>query len=171
MDWSPFVVCPSDEYAPAPRGMGGLEGVGDRLRTAAFAERQAVAAFEWAAAAFTDAPEEARSGWRRIALQEKEHLDLLLARMAELGMKVEDRPVSDRLWLKLSSSRTAAEFAALMRSAEARGKAAEETFRRALAGRDPETAAIFARIAADEAEHLAFGDRIAALLDPSKSDK
>lgn len=164
MDWSPFVVCPPEEYAPAPRGMGSPEGVGDRLRTAAFAERQAVAAFEWAAAAFTDAPEEVRAGWRRIAAQEREHLDLLLARMAELGVEVGERPVSDRLWLKLASSRTAAEFAGLMRSAEARGKAAEETFRRALGGRDPRTADIFARIAADEAEHLAFGDRIAALL-------
>ncbi|MCM2305263.1 MAG: ferritin-like domain-containing protein [Elusimicrobia bacterium] len=162
MDWSPFVVCAPEEYAPGARGMGGPDGLGDRLRTAAFAERQAFAAFVWAADAFTDASDELRAAWRRIGAEEKVHLDLLLARMAELGVKVEDRPVSDRLWRRLTTAKTAAEFAAMMREAEARGRAAEESFRRSLASRDPVTAAIFGRIADDEAEHLALADRLAA---------
>jgi len=89
MDWSPFVVCAPEEYAPSARGMGGPEGLGDRLRTAAFAERQAFAAFVWAADAFTDASDELRAAWRRIGAEEKVHLDLLLARMAELGPPAE----------------------------------------------------------------------------------
>ena len=55
MDWSPFVVCAPEEYAPPTRGIGSAEGIADRLRTAAFAERQAFAAFTWAADTVTDA--------------------------------------------------------------------------------------------------------------------
>jgi uncharacterized ferritin-like protein (DUF455 family) len=161
MDWTPFVVCPPDERAPATRGMGGPDGLGDRLRTAAFAERQAFAAFFWAAENLPDAPEEMRAAWRRIGLEEKKHLDMLLARMTELGVDVAARPVSDRLWRSLSACKTAAEFSAHMREAEARGQAAEETFRRVLADRDPVTAAIFGQIADDEAEHLALADAMA----------
>lgn len=160
MDWSPFVVCPPDQRAPATRGMGGPDGLGDRLRTAAFAERQAFAAFMWAAENIPDATPELRDAWRRIGLEEKKHLDMLLQRMLELGVDVAGRPVSDRLWRSLSVCKTAAEFVSLMREAEARGQAAEETFRRVLADRDPVTAAIFGQIADDEAEHLALADRL-----------
>lgn len=161
MDWSPFVVCAPEEYAPAPRGLGSPEGLGDRLRTAAFAERQAFAAFLWAADTFTDASDELRAAWRRIGLEEELHLNLLLTRMNELGVAVAARPVSDRLWRRLIQSKTASEFSVLMRDAEARGQAAEESFRKSLAQRDPVTAAIFGRIADDEAEHLALADRLA----------
>lgn len=161
MDWSPFAVCAPEEYALAPRGLGSPEGLGDRLRTAAFAERQAFAAFMWAADTLTDASDELRAAWRRIGLEEELHLNLLLGRMTELGVKVAGRPVSDRLWRRLTQSKTASEFSVLMRDAEARGQAAEESFRRSLAQRDPVTAAIFGRIADDEAEHLALADRLA----------
>lgn len=163
MDWSPFTVCAPEEYAPATRGIGTPEGVADRLRTAAFAERQAFEAFTWAADTLTDASDELRAAWRRIALEEKTHLELLLGRMTELGVKVADRPVSDRLWRRLIQCKTASEFTVLMRDAEARGQAAEESFRRSLAQRDPATAAIFGRIADDEAEHLALADRLTGL--------
>lgn len=169
MDWSPFVVCAPEQYAPPARGLGSPGGVEDRLRTAAFAERQAFAAFAWAADTLTDASDELRAAWRRIGLEEEVHLHLLLGRMAELGLKVEDRPVSDRLYRRLVLSKTASEFAILMRDAESRGQAAEESFRRSLATRDPATAAIFGRIADDEAEHLALADRLSA--DSSKPQK
>lgn len=162
MDWKPFVVCPPEEYAPPSRGLGAPEGIADRLRTAAFAERQAFAAFMWAAENLTEASDELRAAWRRIGLEEEMHLNLLLGRMAELGVKVADRPVSDRLWRRLIQSKTAADFSALMRDAEARGQAAEESFRKSLAQRDPVTAALFGRIADDEAEHLAVADRLAS---------
>ncbi|MBI3288633.1 MAG: DUF455 family protein [Elusimicrobia bacterium] len=162
MNWAPFAVCDPDDYPPAARGMGGPDGLGDRLRTAAFAERQAFEAFRWAAETIADASDELRDAWRRMAREEEFHLQLLLGRMAELGVRVDGRPVSDRLWRWLRMSQTTAEFSARMREAEARGRAAEESFRRSLSDRDPVTAAIFGRIADDEAEHLALADRLAA---------
>lgn len=160
MNWKPFVVCAPEERAPASRGIGGPDGLGDRLRTAAFAERQAFAAFFWAAETLTDASAELREAWKRIGLEEEVHLNLLLNRMSELGVPVGGRPVSDRLWRSLTRCVTAKEFSAVMREAEARGQAAEESFRRVLADRDPITAAIFGRIADDEAEHLALADKL-----------
>lgn len=105
---------------------------------------------------------ELRDAWRRLAKEEEFHLQLLLARMEELGVRVDARAVSDRLWRRLSRCRDAAEFSVQMREAESRGQAAEESFRRSLADKDPVTAAIFGRIADDEAEHLALADRFAA---------
>src|SRR5579859_3240147 len=137
MDWSPFSVCGASERPPAPRGLGTPEGLGDRLRTAAFAELQAREAFRWAAASLPDVPAPLRASWRRIADDEDRHLRLILGRMAELGVRPDARPVSDRLWRSLTACATAARFAAYMRTAEERGRAAEESFRRAFAERDP----------------------------------
>lgn len=159
MDWSPFVVCDPAGRAPGPRGLNGPDGIGDRLRTAAFAERQATEAFLWAAAKFREAPPELREAWRRIGEQEREHMNLLLSRMKELGGDVAARPVSDRLWRSLSACADYREFAGLMREAERRGQAAEESFEKSLRESDPVTAEIFRKIAADEAEHLAVADR------------
>lgn len=163
MDWSPFAVCAPDEDAPRPRGFHAPEGLGDRLRVAAFAEKQAEAAFLWAAERLADAPPALRDAWRRIGAEEGRHLRMILERMAELGVAPDGRPVSDRLWRSLIACRSAAEFAAKMRSAEERGKAAEESFRRSLAQRDPATAALFGAIADDEAEHLRVADGFAIL--------
>jgi uncharacterized ferritin-like protein (DUF455 family) len=158
MDWSPFDVCAHDEYAPAPRGIRTPEGLGDRLRVAAFAELQAREAFRWAAETLPDASPRLRSAWKRFSADEDRHFQLLLGRMAELGVRVDERRVSDRLWQSLRSCRTTPAFAAYMKTAEERGRAAEESFARSLAERDPVTAALFARIAADEAEHVAFAE-------------
>ncbi len=164
MDWSPFLVCAPGETPPGARGIGTPEGLGDRLRTAAFAERQAREAFRWAAETLTDAPPEVRDGWRRLADEEGRHLDMILSRMSQLGVRPEERPVSDALWRSLEGCRTAREFAARMKTAEERGKAAEESFRRRLAGTDPATAALFGAIADDEAAHIALGERLLAAL-------
>jgi uncharacterized ferritin-like protein (DUF455 family) len=140
------------------------EGLGDRLRVAAFAELQAREAFRWAADVLPDAGDELRSAWRRIAEDENRHLEMLLGRMAELGVSPDERPVSDRLWRSLRACKDARSFAAYMRTAEERGRAAEESFRRKLADRDPVTSALFGKIADDETEHLALGARAAASL-------
>lgn len=112
MDWSPFVVCADGEAPPRPRGINTPEGLGDRLRTAAFAERQARDAFLWAAAQFSSAPQKLAAAWRTMA--------------------------------------------------EERGKAAEESFQKTFAARDPETAGIFAKIAAEEEGHIAVQRRAGA---------
>lgn len=158
MDWAPFRVAAPDDKVPGPRGITTPEGLGDRLRTAAFAERQATEAFAWAAERFTDAPEAKRRVWRELAAEERRHMDMLLKRMAELGVRVDERPVSDGLWRALTRCKDAAEFAAYMRRAEERGRDAELSFQRSLAGRDDVTAAIFAEIAADEERHIASAE-------------
>lgn len=163
VDWTPFAVCGPDEDPPRPRGFSTPEGLGDRLRIAAFAEKQAEAAFLWAADAFPELPGGLREAWKRIGAEEGKHLGMILERMAQLGVPVDGRPVSDRLWRSLRACATAAEFAEKMRSAEERGKTAEESFRRSLAQRDPATAELFGRIADDEAEHLRSAEHFASL--------
>ncbi|HXT00070.1 MAG TPA: ferritin-like domain-containing protein [Elusimicrobiota bacterium] len=156
MNWAPFLVCDHDRFPPAPRGINTPEGLGDRLRVAAFAELQAREAFRWAADTLLDATPGQRAAWRRIADDEHRHLELLLGRMRELGVDPAVRPVSDRLWRSLRACKTAREFVPYMRTAEERGRAAEESFRRSLAQRDPVTSALFGAIADDEAEHIAL---------------
>lgn len=160
MNWAPFSVCEPDAYAPAPRAMSTPEGLGDRMRIAAFAEIQAREAFRWAADTLPDADPELRAAWRRIADDEHRHLEMLLGRMSELGVRVDERPVSDRLWRALRACKNTREFVAYMRVAEERGRAAEESFRRQLVHRDPVTSAIFGKIADDEVEHIALADRL-----------
>jgi uncharacterized ferritin-like protein (DUF455 family) len=162
MNWDPFDVCPPDDFPPAPRGINAPEGVGDRLRVAAFAELQAREAFLWAADTLLDADDELRGAWREIAADENRHLQLLLGRMAELGVEPAARPVSDRLWRSLRACSGAREFTQYMRTAEERGRAAEESFRVSLARRDPVTSAIFGRIAEDEVRHIARADQACA---------
>lgn len=152
-------MCDPDAFPPAPRGASTAEGLGDRLRVAAFAELQAREAFRWAADTLLDAGDGLRAAWRRIADEEDRHLKLLLGRMAELGVRPDERPVSDRLWRSLRGCRTTREFVAYMKTAEERGRAAEESFSRSFAQRDPVTAALFGKIAADEAEHIEIGRR------------
>ena len=132
------------------------EGIGDRLRSAAFAEYQAFEAFSWAASYFTQAPDELRRIWRRLAQEELRHRDMILKRMEELGVAAGDRPVSDRLWLALIACVSAEEFSLFMARCEERGRTAELRFYEVLATIDPVTAELFGRIAADEAEHIAL---------------
>lgn len=158
-DWSPFVVLPRDVRAPAPRGIETREGIGDRLRTAAFAEIQAMHAFNWGAENFEDAPSSLKTAWRGLALAEERHLGWLLKRMEELGIDVKERPVSDWLWVSLVSCKTASEFAHFMASAEERGRQAGVRFRDALAKIDPISADIFGRIADEEVEHIRLAEQ------------
>lgn len=158
-DWSPFLVCPDSERAPCARSLQTPEGLGDRLRTAAFAELQAREAFLWAAGRFEDAPAALREAWRALSAEEGKHLGWLLARMEELGLRPDERPVSARLWSLLSACATPAEFSAKMKTAEERGRSAERSFQASLAQSDPVTAEIFGRIADEEDAHIALAER------------
>lgn len=157
--WRPFRVCDALERPPAPRALATPDGVGDRLRTAAFAELQAREAFAWAAAGYADASEELGCAWRGLAEAEHRHLLMILARMRTLGVALDERPVSDALWRSLTSCPDAPSFARWMRTAEERGRVAEERFAERLAQSDPETARVFAEIAREEAAHLVIADR------------
>jgi len=133
--------------------------VGDRLRTAAFAEIQARDAFLWAADRFDDAPEAARRAWRRLAKAEDKHLGWLLRRMDELGEDPAARPVSDQLWRSLLACTTAAGFARHMAGAEDWGREAGERLGERLSAADPISGALFARIAEEEVGHIEQADR------------
>lgn len=164
-DWAPFAVLPRDVRAAPPRGIESREGISDRLRTAAFAEIQAYYAFLWGAQYFTDAPESLKTAWRGLALAEERHLNWLMNRMKALGLDVQERPVSDWLWVSLLNCKDAREFAVFMASAEERGRKAGVRFQQALAKVDPESAAIFGKIAEEEVEHI----RLAAKYFPEEA--
>lgn len=151
-DWSPFRV--DNAVLLAPRPIFSLEGVGDRLRTAAFAEVQAEAAFLWAAEHYDDATGELREGWRHLAREERKHREWLVGRMRELRVEVCERPVSDVLWRSLTRCATARDFCHYMADAEERGRRAGQRFGEKLREYDATTAEIFAQIAIEEQSHI-----------------
>lgn len=153
-DWSLFTIAPKGVWAKAPRSIESPEGIGDRLRAAAFAEVQARDAFTWAADTFTDAPEALRIAWRGLALAEQRHLHWLMTRMEELGINPKEREVSDQLWDSLMLCKSAEQFSVYMATAEERGRKAGVRFAEALSKRDPATGQIFGRIALEEVEHI-----------------
>ncbi|MBI3542164.1 MAG: ferritin-like domain-containing protein [Deltaproteobacteria bacterium] len=163
--WEPFAV--ENGVLLAPRSIVSKEGIGDRLRTAAFAEVQAEAAFLMAAERFAgSAPKELCEAWRALALEERKHRDWLVARMRELAVDPAGRPVSDVLWNSLVRCTTARDFCLYIAGAEERGRKAGERFRERMAEVDPVTADIFGRIATEEVAHIALARRFAP--DPCK---
>jgi len=155
VDWSPFRVAAAGAPVARARGLNGPDGLGDRLRTAAFAEKQAAAAFHWAVKNLGDAGEDLRASWARFAAEEEKHYGWIMTRMTALNIDPAAREVSDSLWRSLCAAETAGQFCALMVAAEDRGRQAERAFVSLLAGRDPESAEIFRRIADEEDEHIA----------------
>ena len=158
-DWSPFSVAEPGAHPEAPRSIHQLEGIGDRLRSAAFAEIQAREAFLWAAQTFADASQELREAWKCLAEAEEKHLRWLLARMEELGIDVRARKVSDHLWRSFQSCKRAQDFAIFMANAEERGQKAGFRFYEALLAKDPITAKIFGKIAEEETSHIALAKK------------
>ncbi|MBI3557751.1 MAG: ferritin-like domain-containing protein [Deltaproteobacteria bacterium] len=153
--WAPFHVVES-AAPPAPRDVKTLEGRGDRMRAAAFAELQAVVAFGWAAEFFQDSPKELREAWRTLVAEEKQHYEAIMKRMQELGIDPAGRPVSARIWESLKSCETAEKFARYMANSEERGRQAGIRFVSEISGADPTTAGIFAKIVEDELDHMAL---------------
>lgn len=158
-DWRPFILAQPGTRSEAPRSIDSSEGVGDRMRAAAFAEIQAREAFLWGAEHFSDAPTELRQAWREFAAVEDRHLNWLLRRMEELGIDVQGRRVSDQLFISLTSCKTARDFALYMANAEERGRRAGERFHQTLLEKDPVTARIFGQIALEEIEHIELAQR------------
>ena len=154
-NWDPFSVAPLGERGDLPRALSTQEGVGDRLRSAAFAEIQAREAFLWAAEKFQgDAPLGLIQAWQALALEEDKHMNWLLGRMQELGISVQERRVSLHLWVSLTACQNAKEFAFYMASAEQRGRTAGLRFYKDLVAKDRVTAEIFGKIAEEEMAHI-----------------
>jgi uncharacterized ferritin-like protein (DUF455 family) len=158
MSWEPFIVCAEGEEPPRPRPFRDPEGLGDRLRTAAFAELQAVRAFGWAAERFDDVPEELRQRWAELVADEQRHYDLIVGRMDALGVAIDGRPVSTALWRSLEGCDRGRDFCIYIASAEERGRQAGVALVKALEPSDPTTAAVFREIVEDEVEHIALAD-------------
>jgi uncharacterized ferritin-like protein (DUF455 family) len=159
-NWSPFLVAPLGERGDLPRSLSTFEGIGDRLRSAAFAEIQAREAFLWAAEKFKeDAPAGLIEAWTDLAAEEDKHMNWLLKRMQELGIAVEERKVSLHLWVSLTACQSAREFAFYMASAEQRGRTAGLRFYKDLLEKDPVTAQIFGKIAEEEVTHIELTQR------------
>lgn len=158
-DWSPFRLSQNPSERIAPRPITTLEGVGDRLRSAAWAEIQAREAFLWAARTLTDAPEDLKNAWIKLSIEEEKHMNWLLNRLSELGMRVDERPVSDHLWMSFMNCTTAEQFAVFMANAEERGRKAGVRFFQDLEKRDPITAKIFGTIAEEEIAHIELAQK------------
>lgn len=153
--WSPYQI----GIAPRVRSLQLAEGLGDRLRLIAFAERQAFHAFNEAAARFTDAPQGLKDAWRWVALEEAKHESWLLERLEQLGQDISAVPVSLNLYHSLTNCQSARDFSFFVADAEDRGRIGAEKFAEALQTRDPVTAKMFARIALEEREHIALVDK------------
>lgn len=126
------------------------------MRTAAFAEWQAIAAFGWAAKRFTDAPAELRSAWKRVVKDEVRHYNLIRGRMTALAIDPAERPVSLFLWYSLVACGSGEEFCVKIAGAEERGRLAAVKLVDFLGQSDPETAAVFREIAEDEVGHVSL---------------
>ena len=164
IDWNPFTICAPGEKAPYPRALSTKEGLGDRLRFVAFAEKQAVVAFSSAAKVYTDAPIQARELWLTLAKEEEKHLQWLLNRMNELDYSVSERPQSLALWFSFDRCKTPLEFANFMAKAEDRGRQAGEQFYDTLLNIDPVTAELFKKIAEEESEHIKLAESALKIL-------
>lgn len=138
-------------------------GVEDRLRVVAFAELQARDLFRYGAERFAaEIPADWKESWLRFAEVEDLHAQLLLTRMAELGLAPGERTVSDKLSRLCRAATDPVMFLFLLASAEERGMEAGVVIGEQMKKVDPVSAAIFARIASEEVEHVEAATRFLA---------
>jgi uncharacterized ferritin-like protein (DUF455 family) len=153
--WSPYLIGVPAKMRP----LHTTEGLGDRLRLIAFAERQAFHGFNEAIKKFPDAPEGLLDAWKWVALEESKHESWLLKRLEEIGQNVSDVPVSLNLYYSLQQCQSARDFALYISDAEERGRVGAEKFAEVLAVKDPKTAQMFHQIALEERAHIALVDK------------
>lgn len=153
LDWSPFKIGTSVK----PRPLNTPEGIVDRIRIAAFAERQAYYAFLEAARIFAnEVPEELVFAWKRIAEEEAKHESWLLKRLVEINHDIAELPVGLGLYNSFCKCQTAREFTLYISDSEEKGRLAGLKFVEALETRDPVTAKIFSDIAFEELDHISL---------------
>lgn len=156
LDWSPFQIGNSVK----PRPLSTDEGIIDRIRIAAFAERQAYYAFTEAIKIWSsDVPAELVKAWEKIALEEQKHETWLLNRLVELKADVANVPVGLGLYHSFTRCTSAQEFSLYISDSEEKGRLAGLKFVLALNDRDPVTAKIFSDIALEEIDHVALSKK------------
>jgi len=156
LDWSPFKI-----GIPArPRPLNSFDGMVDRIRIAAFAERQAYYAFLDAARIFAEeVPRDLVEAWKRIALEEAKHESWLLKRLVEINQDVAEIPVGLGLYNSFCKCETAKEFTLYISDSEEKGRLAGLKFVEVLKVRDPKSAKIFFDIAIEELDHISLAAR------------
>jgi uncharacterized ferritin-like protein (DUF455 family) len=124
-------------------------------------ELQAIELFAWALLAFPDAPAAFRRGLVAILAEEQVHCRLYLERLAALGGRFGDQPVTGYFWSKAKDLTTPARFVAAMclTFENANLDHAAELERAARAAGDAATADVLARVHRDEVRHVRFGWR------------
>ena len=156
LNWLPFKIGVSAK----PRPLTSLGGIADRIRIAAFAERQAYYGFLEATRIFADeVPEDLLKAWKRVAQEEFKHESWLLKRLEGINQDVAELPVGLGLYNSFSKCETAREFAFYISDSEEKGRLAGLTFAEALKSRDPETARIFSDIALEELDHISLAKK------------
>ena len=159
MNWAPFTVAEPGMRPDSHRSISTPEGMGDRLRIAAFAEFQALHAFAWAIHHFKDASEELKKDWLSLIPEEQRHYDSIMGRMKDLGVDPGARNVSCQLWTSLESCKSAREFELFIANAEERGRKGALHFVEYFRTKDPTTAGIFRKIAEEEIAHVALAKK------------
>lgn len=109
---------------------------------------------------FRDMPPEFHDDWVRVAREEAQHFGLLRARLLELGHDYGDFPAHNGLWemARDTAHDVLVRMALVPRLLEARGLDVTPGMReRLLQAQDTGSAAILARILADEIGHVAIG--------------
>lgn len=159
---------PEIQIAPSSRvKVPSIEGMADRpqrariLHALANHELQAVELFAWALLAFPEAPDEFRRGLLGILADEQQHVRMYLSRMRELGADFGSQPVSGYFWSKVKRITTPASFACAMGLTFENANldhTADYAAAACKAG-DRKTAALLAKVGADEVEHVRFGWR------------
>lgn len=153
LNWHPFKIGTSIK----PRAINTREGIFDRIRIAAFAERQAHYAFLEAARIFAnEVPAELISAWKIIAMEEAKHETWLLKRLEELGHDIAELPVGLGLYNSFCKCESAKDFTLYISDSEEKGRLAGLKFVEVLKESDPETAKIFADIAHEELYHISL---------------
>jgi uncharacterized ferritin-like protein (DUF455 family) len=137
------------------RPLSAPEGVADRLRVVAFAELQARDLFRYGCERFKGlAPSHWLAEWERFSIVEDRHAQMLLTRMAEIGVEAGARSVSDKLSRLCRNTDDPVLFLFLLSSAEERGMESGMVLAEQMQKFDAVSSAIFAQIASEEVEHV-----------------
>lgn len=156
-----LIVAPREERIaiPSPRAVGEVEHRVRALHAFANHELMALELMAWALLAFPDASPSFRRGLAAVAFDEQRHLRMYMSRIEALGARFGDLPVNDHFWRCAPALTTPLKWACAMNLTFEQANLDHAPFweRAFRAVGDDATAAVMARIAADEEEHVAFG--------------
>jgi len=146
---------------PPVAGMHDPEQRARILHALANHELQAVELFAWALLAFPDAPARFRRGLAVILGEEQRHMRLYMGRLAALGHRMGDFPVTGHFWNHLGQLSSPLHFVCVMGLTfeNANLDFAQEYAVAARAVGDPETAAVLDEVHRDEIRHVRFAWR------------